>query len=119
MLDPDALEEEEYRGQTSVFVENAPPECGEAELRAWLVEGISNDDPEVIAAKLEIEDRNAQIKAIEGVLKADASHNVDMADDQTIDGALGQLQGRLGGMQNRLRRFRRDVVQLEKYLDEI
>jgi len=80
-LDPDAIEDQEYRGETGVFVDNVPPDCGETELRAWLTEGIAQDDPEVIAAKLEIEDRKAQVVSIKDALRTEREQNSEQDDE--------------------------------------
>jgi hypothetical protein len=45
-LEPDALEQCEYRGGSVVVVEHVPPGVGAPALAAWLRAGLMDDDPE-------------------------------------------------------------------------
>jgi len=98
-LDPDALEEEEYRGETIVYAENVPAECGKAELNAWLAVGIQADDPETIAAKLEIEDRQSMLQYTMGAIEAVSNEEAD--ESATIDAGLQKMQDGIYGLQRR------------------
>lgn len=63
-LDPDALEEALYRGSVQVFALDVPDDVDQAGLEAWLVAGLDDDDPELVASKLRIEELEVRLKEI-------------------------------------------------------
>ncbi len=54
-LDVDAIDDEEYRGQAIVLVRNVPPEVSAHMLGSWLSAGLDDDDPDVAAARAQLE----------------------------------------------------------------
>jgi hypothetical protein len=54
-LDTDPIEEDEYRGECIVVVENVPTEVSEVALRTWLTAGIDDDDPDLSAARVQLD----------------------------------------------------------------
>lgn len=55
-LDPDAIEQDEYRGKTLVVIDNVPEEVTEKILLAWLNAGLDDDDPDLASAKMQLEE---------------------------------------------------------------
>jgi hypothetical protein len=64
-LDLDPVELDEYRGESIVIVESVPAELGEVALRTWITEGIDDDDPDLAAARSQLErllDRQGRVE---------------------------------------------------------
>lgn len=64
-LDLDPVELDEYRGESIVIVESVPADVSKVALRSWLTEGIDDEDPDLAAARSQLErihDRQSRIE---------------------------------------------------------
>ena len=51
-LEPDSLEQEEYRGSIIIVADRVHPAVGSKDLAAWLQRGLDDDDPDYVATKV-------------------------------------------------------------------
>ena len=65
MLESDPMEEDEYRGQTLVVIDNVPAAVSEAGLMAWLNCGLDDDDPDLSAARSQLEWLEDRLRNVE------------------------------------------------------
>ncbi|KAA0165355.1 hypothetical protein FNF31_02017 [Cafeteria roenbergensis] len=63
-LEPDALEDGTYRGSVGVFCLDVPDQVDQESLQAWLSAGLDDDDPELVAARLRIEEASIRLKDV-------------------------------------------------------
>jgi hypothetical protein len=64
-LDPDALEQNAYRGKTLVVVDNVSEEVTERVLMAWLNAGLDDDDPDLVSAKIQLQEMRDNLAKVE------------------------------------------------------
>jgi hypothetical protein len=65
VLDPDAMEEEEYRGGTRIICDNVPEEVTAGMLITWLNAGLDDDDPDLVSAKIQLEETLDNLSKVE------------------------------------------------------
>jgi len=63
-LDPDALEEEAFRGSVAVFCVDVPEDVDEAGVEVWLAAGLEDDDPELVSGTVRAEELRARRKEV-------------------------------------------------------
>lgn len=60
----DALEEDEYRGDTKLIIMNVPARVDEKPLRIWFQAGLNDEFPELVGAKAGVQTLRAQVAGI-------------------------------------------------------
>jgi hypothetical protein len=64
VIEPDMLEDETYRGSVGVYCINVPDEVDAGGVQAWISAGLDDDDPELVASKLRLEEVQTRLKEI-------------------------------------------------------
>ena len=101
MLQADPMEEDEYRGQTIVVVDNVPAGVTEAALSCWLNCGLDDDDPDLSAARSQLDWLEDRLRNVERQLR-------DLPTARLSSGALGAKEDM------ELRKVRSKVLSLQK-----
>lgn len=115
-LPPDVLEESEYRGTVQMFALHVPSEVDAVALTAWLNAGLDDDDPEQVAAREALEEREAKLKEINKSL-ADLS-KVNLK-GRTLDEELEIRERRVEALRAERDDVKREVERLRVFFDDI
>lgn len=68
-LDPDAMEQDEYRGKVLVVCDNVPEEVTAKMLVSWLNTGLDDDDPDLASARMQLEELRESLQKVEKQIK--------------------------------------------------
>lgn len=108
-LEPDALEDGTYRGSVAVFCLDVPDQVDQEALQAWLSAGLDDDDPELVAARLRIEEASIRLKDV----------RKQLVDAPTAPVAGSTLDEVKAARVERVRQLRSQVAELEPELSHL
>lgn len=69
-LEPDSLEQDEYRGSVQLVVDFVPPNVDSRTLTCWLMAGLDDDDPEWVAATVGLGEAQEDLRKATDLLEA-------------------------------------------------
>jgi hypothetical protein len=68
-LEPDAMEQDEYRGGVLLLAENVPPQVDSRSLGVWLSAGLDDDDPSWVATKVGLDEAKVELQKIKELIE--------------------------------------------------
>ena len=126
-LAPDEKRNRNYIGEFIILVENVPAQCRSVHLLAWIMFGLENLDPKIVAAKKDVEDAKVEIEKNQNRLDkvpfilnqesldaaAERKHMTSVLQAQRVE-----LKEQLKDAEHELQRLRNDkglaTIQLER-----
>ncbi len=69
-LEPDSLEQDEYRGTVQLVADFVPPQVDSRTLTVWLLAGLDDDDPEWVATKVGLDEARDDLRKANDLLDA-------------------------------------------------
>lgn len=69
-LEPDSLEQDEYRGSVQLVIDFVPPQVDSRTLTCWLLAGLDDDDPEWVATKVGLQEAKEDLRKASDLMEA-------------------------------------------------
>lgn len=69
-LEPDSLEQDEYRGTVQLVADFVPPEVDSRALTVWLLAGLDDDDPDWVASRVGLDEARDDLRKADELLEA-------------------------------------------------